>query len=85
MLFSLKNFTLTCHIADKLLFSSCAFISGHLNDKEGMTEQINHAVALYEGLDTFGVSEHSLASAYHKLAISYLTTVSYHSRLKLLF
>ena len=49
---------------------------GRLNDEEGMRHQIDHAVGLYDSLETSRVSEHSLASAYHILATSFMTTVS---------
>ena len=76
------------HSQDFLL-SSCFFLvhilflvphvklqSGRLNDEEGMRHQIDHAVGLYDSSETSRVSEHSLASAYHILATSFMTTVS---------
>ena len=50
--------------------------SGRLNDEEGMRQQIDNAVGLYDSLDITRVSEHSLASAYYILATSFMTTVS---------
>ena len=51
-----------------------------MNDEEGMRHQIDHAVGLYDSLETSRVSEHSLASAYHILATSFMTTVSTDTR-----
>ena len=43
-----------------------------------MIKQVAVAADRFQTLDLTGVSPHSLASAYHKLATSFMTTVSTH-------
>ena len=54
------------------------FHTGYLGDHDGMIEQVAAAADRFQTLDLTGVSPHSLASAYHKLATSFMTTVSTH-------
>jgi hypothetical protein len=50
--------------------------TGHMGDLDGMKKHINDAVGMLDGLDRSTVSRHSLASAYHRLATSYMANVS---------
>ena len=47
-----------------------------MGDLDGMKKHINDAVGMLDGLDRSTVSRHSLASAYHRLATSYMANVS---------
>ena len=52
------------------------FIQGHLGDVDMMKEHIEDALTLIGALNVPGVSELTLASVYHKLASSFLSSVS---------
>lgn len=54
----------------------CQPISGHLNEIEAMKKHMSNAADRLQNLDRRNLSTHSLASAYHKLATSFMSIVS---------
>ena len=52
------------------------FIQGHLGDADMMKEHVEEALTLIGALNGPGVSKLTLASVYHKLASSFLSSVS---------
>lgn len=51
-------------------------IQGHLGDADMMKEHVEEALTLIGALNIPGVSKLTLASVYHKLASSFLSSVS---------
>ena len=48
-------------------------VLGYLGDRIAMESSISDAISLYDAVDLKGVSNHSIASVYHKLGSTYLT------------
>ena len=72
--FSSPSSSIACPQHPLLSLHSCTV--GHLGDAEMIKEHVNEAVTLIGALNCPGVSKLTMASAYHKLASSFLSSVS---------